>query len=108
MNESILKFTNSVLSGCTIRQVIEIYQLDEEGKYKTRTIGFVKDPLVAEAYLADRYLRTTERFILEVEGQAFLIDAAPIVLLDEEQEILRIKAQALKKLTPAEIKLLGI
>lgn len=98
------------LDEFTIRRFTELYRVDEDGR-RAKSIGFFKDPDVARAtargQVDSAYHQTREVPLLTNGVVAFLV-GEQVTLIDEEAAKLTAIQAALLKLTPEELKLLGI
>lgn len=100
----------ALLGGFEIKHYTEVYRTDVDG-VKTTSLGYFEDEDVAVAFADSQsgsaYLKAENVLLLTDGKQAFLIGEA-VQLMDDEQAALQVREAALKKLTPAERKLLRL
>jgi hypothetical protein len=100
------------LANFTIQELTEVYETDVEGRGKIKSIGFFKNETIATGFAGnqtDAYLHKTQKVILLTDGKdAFIVNAEPVKLLDDEEAALEIRNKALDKLSPQERELLGL
>ncbi|MFH1393202.1 MAG: hypothetical protein ABIG73_02400 [Patescibacteria group bacterium] len=90
----------------------EVYKTNDDGK-RVKSIGCFIDENIAKAFAQNQtdsnWHRTREVLILTDGVNGFLLDKAePVEIFGDEKAILEIKQKALRKLSPEEIKVLGL
>lgn len=104
---------NKSLQGWTVRRVVEVYSVDDDGRY-AKNLAWFASPDLAEAFKDQQpdsaYHRTDECWALMndelKQGIAFGNDSENIKLMDEVEVRKGVRAKAMEKLTPAERKAL--
>lgn len=100
------------LSGCNLEQLTEVYKVDDDGR-KSKTIGHFRDPVVAQAFTqqqADSFsfkTREVSALVCSDNIVGFIV-GEQITLVNDERTALEVRANALRKLTPEEQKVLGL
>lgn len=100
------------LSGFQIIKMAEVYRVDDDGR-KTKSLGFFRDPDIAEAYAGAqpdaRWHKTEEAVVLTDGSVGYVLEEQdPANIFDDEMIASELKEQILDKLTPAERKLFGL
>ncbi len=112
MNKAKLKdLVGQDLKKFKIVEMTEVYQTDVEGRGKTNTVGFFKNPDIAKAFAEghDYTFQTAASLVLTDGVTGFVIESQePVKFFSDEEEVLKLKEKAMKKLTPAERKLLRL
>jgi len=103
-------FIGESLEDFTIEEFTEVYKVEEDGRY-SYSLGYFKDEAIAKGFANTcddpSYLETEKRIVL-TNGKIGFIIGDPIKILDDENAVLRIKEEAIAKLTPEERKILKI
>ena len=100
-----------VLKDFEIVEMTEVCRVDEAG-IKISSMGFFRKEDIAKAFAGStdkNYLRTEKKIVLTNGIVAYLVsEKEPLNIIDDEKAMLTLKKKALAKLTPEEIKLLGL
>ncbi len=105
------KMVGKKLDGFTVQLYTEVYKTDVEGRAKVKSLGYFKDESVAKAFVmhqTDAAWHETKPAFLLTDGQAAFLIGEAVTLVDDERATLEIRNAALKKLSPAERKVLGL
>lgn len=90
-----------------------VYKVDDGGQ-KTTVLGYFKNEDVAKAFAAMQtdkdFLRVEDTLVLTNGSVGYALEdpPAPVKLFDDDAEVIGIKNAILAKLTPIEIKILGM
>lgn len=114
MKAKLQEIVGQTLSDFKVIAMTEVYYTNEEG-IRQSTIGFFKDPKIAEAFAGAQrdanYFKTVEKFLL-TNGKVGYVVGNPgdetVTLFDNEAERVEIKKRALAKLTETERAVLGL
>lgn len=110
-NSFLEKLIGQDLSPYKIVQMSEVVREDVNG-ITIASIGFFKDADIANAF-ADQhkdsgYIKVKQALVLSDGKNGFTMDQSRVALLfDDEAEVLKIKQNALQRLSPYERKVLG-
>ena len=111
-NDLIKKLIGQDLSSFKIIVMNEVSRVDEDG-INPVSLGFFKNPDVGKAFAGQQSdsnsVKVTEVLVLSDGKNGFTMDQSRTALhFDDEKEILKIKENAIKKLSPEEQKILGL
>jgi Xaa-Pro aminopeptidase len=102
------------LSGWKIVEMTEVYSVDEDGR-KGKSLGYFRDPTVAEAFAGDAdsnwHKTALARVLLNDKGETgflFSENQDPVKLFKDEEEVARLRQAAIAKLSSAERTLLKV
>lgn len=102
------------LSGWKVVEMTEVYSVDDDGR-KTKSLGYFRDPTVAEAFAGDadsNWHKIASAHVLLNDEQTigFLFDRNqdPVKLFADEEEAARLRLAAIAKLSSAERALLKL
>ena len=101
-----------VLKDFIITKMTEVYRTNEDGM-KVSSVGFFKKEDIAKAFAGSQtdknYFKTQTVIVLTNGIVAYLIEEKePLHIIDDEKAALTLKKKALEKLSPEEIKILGL
>ena len=99
------------LTEFKIEKMTEVYGVDEDGR-KTKTVGFFKKQDIAVAFAGTQKgsfsHKTNDAFVLTDGAIGFVIETIePVTLFNDEEEALKIRKEALAKLSAQERRILG-
>ena len=103
-------FIGKSLDGFTIRELIEVYQVNDDGR-KERSVGFFKDETVAKGFArtqTDANWHRTQKVTVLTNGDIGFVVGEPIKLLSDEEAALEIRNKALSKLSDEEKAILKV
>lgn len=112
-SEELKQLVGKDLVGFQILLMAEAYRTNDDGR-KTKSIGFFKDPAVAQAFIGmqndSAWIRVAVVYVLTNGKVGYVIDGMQekVKLFDDEQEAARLRQQILGKLTPEQRALLGV
>lgn len=103
------------LKRFTIREMLEVFHVDERGirSGSDSSVGFFHSRHVGEAFAelhsSKDYYSTRTALVLTDGVVAFVLDShEPVKMFNDEEETLKLREEALKKLTPSERAILGL
>jgi hypothetical protein len=108
---TVSELTGMDLAGFEIVEMTEVYRVNEDGQ-KSTSLGFFKNANIAEAFAGTQrdkdYHRTSKALVLTNNVLYFVIhEQVTVNVFNDEEEVLKIKAAVMAKLSPAERKLFG-
>ncbi len=99
------------LSSFTFVMMYEVYHTDFDGR-KSSVVGYLKDPNIASAFADSQVDASTTKtsgvLVFTNEVDYYLItDGGTITILNDEEEVVKLREKALSKLSQAERNILG-
>jgi hypothetical protein len=100
------------LSYFKIEEIVEVYGVDEDG-LNPNSIGCFRNPTIASAFAgpqnSSNQIKTRKRLVLSDGITAYGLNSIEIKkFFNDEEEALRLKNEALEKLSPEQRTLLGL
>jgi hypothetical protein len=101
------------LESFTVKQMIEVYVTKQDGSGRTHAVACFEQPHVAEAFAEWRegglaFNKTREVLVITNGTVAFRVDyPESVIVLNDEEEAVKLREIAINKLSPAIRKLLG-
>jgi hypothetical protein len=97
------------LAGFAIVEMTEVYQVNEDNK-KAKSLGFFRDEKIAKGFANCQtdaaWYKTAKYWILTNGKIGFMVMKDPVILLKDEQAVMKIREKVLAKLTPEEREIL--
>lgn len=101
---------NIDLSRFHVIEMTGAYSTNDDGRRDSEPIGFFKDAKIAAAFVGkDHYKETGTVFMLTDGETGFIIDThTPVKFFDDEEEMVRLRKEAIAKLSPEDRAILGL